>query len=54
MATGGDDLAAPGLSLDLQLLPWQWGVLGLLPFATALIAMVTARWTVLRSLARFI
>jgi len=54
MAPGGDDLAAPGLSLDLQLLPWQWGVLGLLPFATALIAMVTARWTVLRSLARFI
>jgi len=43
-----------GLALDLHLLPWQWGVLGLLPFATALIAMVTARWTVLRSLARFI
>jgi cell division transport system permease protein len=54
IGSGGDDLAAPGLALDLQLLPWQWGVLGLLPFATALIAMVTARWTVLRSLARFI
>ena len=54
IAPAGDDLAAPGLSLNLQLLPWQWGVLGLLPFATALIAMVTARWTVLRSLARFI
>jgi cell division transport system permease protein len=45
---------AADLALDLRLLPWQWGVLGLLPVATALIAMVTARWTVLRSLARFI
>jgi cell division transport system permease protein len=42
------------LALDLDLLPWQWGVLALLPVATSLIAMMTARWTVLRSLARFL
>ncbi|WP_374379134.1 cell division protein FtsX [Dongia sp.] len=46
--------AAGSLVLDLRLLPWQWAVLALLPVATALIAMVTARWTVLRSLARFL
>lgn len=50
----GSDPSGLALSLDLKLLPWQWGVLALLPFATALIAMITARWTVLRSLARFI
>ncbi len=48
------EAGAADLALDLQLLPWQWGVLALLPVATALIAMITARWTVLRSLARFI
>lgn len=50
----GGDPSGLALNLDVKLLPWQWGVLGLLPFATALIAMITARWTVLRSLARFI
>lgn len=51
---GGGEAAVADLTLDLQLLPWQWGVLALLPVATALIAMITARLTVLRSLARFI
>lgn len=51
---GSGEAAITDLVLDLQLLPWQWGVLALLPIGTALIAMVTARWTVLRSLARFI
>jgi cell division transport system permease protein len=51
---GGSDSGMADLALDLQLLPWQWGVLALLPVATAIIAMITARWTVLRSLARFI
>jgi len=51
---GGSESGMADLALDLQLLPWQWGVLALLPVATAIIAMITARWTVLRSLARFI
>jgi cell division transport system permease protein len=51
---GGTEPGMTDLALDLQLLPWQWGVLALLPVATAVIAMITARWTVLRSLARFI
>jgi len=51
---GAGEAGAIDLALDLQLLPWQWGVLALLPVGTALIAMITARWTVLRSLARFI
>jgi cell division transport system permease protein len=51
---GATESGAADLALDLQLLPWQWGILALLPVATALIAMLTARWTVLRSLARFI
>lgn len=50
----GTGAAGTDLALDLRLLPWQWGVLAILPFATALIAMITARWTVLRSLARFL
>lgn len=45
---------AGSLGLDARLLPWQWAVLGLLPVAATLIAMVTARWTVLRSLARLV
>ncbi len=53
-AAGMGEENAVGLTLDLHLLPWQWGVLALLPLATAFIAMVTARWTVLRSLARFL
>lgn len=51
-----DSFAASGarLGLHIRLLPWQWAVLALLPVATALLAMITARVTVLRSLARFI
>ncbi|MBI2253263.1 MAG: hypothetical protein HYU58_01445 [Proteobacteria bacterium] len=51
---GESEIGMADLALDLQLLPWQWGILALLPVATAIIAMMTARWTVLRSLARFI
>ena len=36
----------------LDLAPWHWLVLALLPVAAALIAMMTARITVLRALAR--
>ncbi len=43
-----DALLMPPLSLD----PWQWLVLASLPVAAAVIAMVTARYTVLRSLDR--
>jgi cell division transport system permease protein len=46
------DVANPGLSFNLQLLPWQWVVLALLPVVVALLAMFTARRTVMRSLAR--
>lgn len=49
----GADLTG-SLGLDAKLFFWQWAVLGLLPIAAALIAMITARWTVLRSLARLI
>src|SRR5229473_2837205 len=35
-----------------EIAPWHWLVLALLPFAAAFIAMVTARITVLRALAR--
>jgi cell division transport system permease protein len=37
---------------NLQLAPWHWVTLGLLPGAAALIAMLTARLTVLGALAR--
>ena len=37
---------------DLRLVAWQWSALALLPVAAAVAAMVTARWTVLRALAR--
>jgi cell division transport system permease protein len=46
--------ANPGLSFDFRLLPWQWVVLGLLPVIVALLAMFTARRTVMRSLARML
>ncbi len=36
----------------LALTPWQWGVLGLVPAAGVVIAMATARLTVLRALVR--
>ena len=35
---------------DLALEPWQWVVLLLVPAALALLALATARWTVLRTL----
>jgi cell division transport system permease protein len=44
--------ANPGLGFDFRLLPWQWVVLALLPLVVALLAMFTARRTVLRSLAK--
>ncbi len=44
--------ANPGLGFDFGLLPWQWVVLGALPVVVALLAMFTARRTVMRSLAR--
>jgi cell division transport system permease protein len=44
--------ANPGLTFDFHLLPWQWMVLGLLPLVVALLAMFTARRTVMRSLAK--
>ena len=43
-----------GLLPGLALKAWQWGALALLPVAAALIAMVTARVTVLRTLARMV
>jgi cell division transport system permease protein len=43
-----------GLLPALALRPWQWAALVLLPPAAALIAMLTARFTVLRSLARMV
>jgi cell division transport system permease protein len=50
----GQGLAStrPGLTFDVRLLPWQWAILGLLPLVVAVVAMLTARLTVLRSLAR--
>jgi cell division transport system permease protein len=44
----------PSLTLDFRLLPWQWGVLAALPVLVAIIAMLTARVTVLRSLGRML
>jgi len=43
-----DSAAIPELSLRL----WQWGTLILIPPVTAVVAMLTARLTVLRTLAR--
>jgi len=46
--------ANPGLTFDFRLLPWQWAVLGALPLVVALLAMFTARRTVMRSLAKML
>ncbi len=35
---------------DLTLAVWQWASLGLVPLAAATLALLTARWTVLRTL----
>ena len=48
------DAANPGLAFDFRLLPWQWAVLGTLPLVVALLAMFTARRTVMRSLAKML
>lgn len=58
-AAAGVFLAAehwlPGLAGgDLTLHPLQWAALALLPVAAALLAMATARYTVLRSLRRIL
>jgi cell division transport system permease protein len=37
---------------DLRLVSWQWAALALLPVLTGLAAMLTARFTVMRALAR--
>ena len=47
-ALGGPAVPLPSLRLE----PWQWGALLLLPLAAALLAMLTARLTVLGTLAR--
>jgi cell division transport system permease protein len=43
---------AAALLPPLRLAGWQWALLALLPLAAALLALATARWTVLRSLRR--
>jgi len=48
------DAANPGLAFDFRLLPWQWVVLGALPLVVAVLAMFTARHTVMRSLAKML
>jgi cell division transport system permease protein len=58
-AAAGTFLAAerwlPGLGAgELALHPLQWAALGLLPLLAALLAMATARYTVLRSLRRIL
>jgi cell division transport system permease protein len=40
------------LSLGLSFTPWHWAALAILPIAAAILAMLTARWTVLRSIHR--
>lgn len=47
-------VANAGMSFDFHLLPWQWVVLGALPLVVALLAMFTARRTVMRSLTRML
>lgn len=53
LMTGGA-AGQSGIGLDFRLLPWQWVLLALLPLAVALIAMITARLTVLRTLGRLL
>jgi hypothetical protein len=42
------------MSAFTAVLPWGWASLALLPIATGLIAMLTARRTVLRALAEMV
>ena len=46
------DRVESGLLPNLSLSPLEWGLLVLVPVATTLVAMITARLTVLRTLAR--
>ncbi|HYB08540.1 MAG TPA: hypothetical protein VEJ16_02585 [Alphaproteobacteria bacterium] len=46
--------AGGGLLPSLAMTPWQWAVLPILPLATAAIAMLTARTTVVRTLAQMV
>ena len=48
MPAGG----AGGFLPEVRLGPWQWASLGAIPVAAAVVAMLTARLTVLRTLAR--
>lgn len=51
---GGMRYASGGLKAsllpELALAPWQWAALALVPLAAAGLALLTARWTVLRTL----
>ena len=40
------------LGFGLSLTPWHWIAMAILPLAAAILAMLTARWTVLRSIHR--
>jgi cell division transport system permease protein len=40
------------LSFGLSFTPWHWVAMAILPIATAILAMLTARWTVLASIHR--
>lgn len=40
------------LSFGVRLTPWHWLAMAILPVAIAILAMLTARWTVLRSIHR--
>lgn len=53
-AGSGGAVTDASMALDFRLLPWQWGLLALLPLAVALIAMITARLTVIRTLGRLL
>jgi cell division transport system permease protein len=46
--------ATSGVLPQIEIAPWPWAGLLLLPLASALIAMLTARVTVLRTLARMV
>ena len=41
-----------GLLPSLSFAIWEWLALAILPLLTAIIAMVTARWTVMHNLSR--
>ncbi|WP_421707418.1 cell division protein FtsX [Algihabitans sp.] len=45
---GEQSVLLPGIELGV----WQWLLLAVLPLTTGLVAMLTARWTVLRTLAK--